>query len=79
MLCLSRVTMKTSSLIFMVVGLFMAANTSEAEDQNDLQKLQGTWKLVSAAQDAKPLPNDKIRQTGIDTRHKHESQIQSYT
>lgn len=56
--------MEMPSLIFTVAGLLIAANTSQA-DQNDLQKLQGTWKLISAAQDGRPLPNDKAKQTTI--------------
>ena len=32
---------------------------------NDLDEMQGTWKLVSAIEDRKALPEDKVKQTTI--------------
>jgi uncharacterized protein (TIGR03067 family) len=32
---------------------------------NDLDGMQGTWKLVSAVEDGKALPEDKVKQTKI--------------
>jgi uncharacterized protein (TIGR03067 family) len=32
---------------------------------NDLDGMQGTWNLVSAMQDGKALPEDKVKQTTI--------------
>ena len=32
---------------------------------NDLDKMQGTWNLVSAMEDGKPLPEDEVKQTTI--------------
>ena len=57
--------MKTPLLMFIAVGLLMPANNAQAGDQQDLEKLQGTWKLVSAAQDGKVLSDDKVKQTTI--------------
>ena len=33
--------------------------------KTDLDRLQGTWNLVAAFQDGKPLPADKVKQTTI--------------
>jgi uncharacterized protein (TIGR03067 family) len=35
---------------------------------NDLDAMQGTWNLVSAMQDGKALPEDKVKQTTIAIR-----------
>jgi len=32
---------------------------------NDLEKMQGTWNLVSAMEDGKALPEDDVKQTTI--------------
>jgi uncharacterized protein (TIGR03067 family) len=59
------ITMKTPLLMFVAAGLVLATTSEQAGDQQDLQKLQGTWKLVSAMQDGKPLPDEKVKQTTI--------------
>jgi uncharacterized protein (TIGR03067 family) len=49
------------------IGLLLAAcgrQQSEAP-KTDLDRFQGTWRLVSAMQDGKALPEDKVKQTTI--------------
>ncbi|MGE5213549.1 MAG: TIGR03067 domain-containing protein [Nitrospirota bacterium] len=61
--------MKTKLLIVAALGLLLAAcNRQEsppAEPKTDLDRLQGTWNLVSATEDGKILPQDKVKQTTI--------------
>ena len=50
------------------VGLLLAACNRQAPapaPKTDLDRLQGTWNLVAAFQDGKPLPADKVKQTTI--------------
>ena len=51
------------------LGLLLAAcNRQEpapAAPKTDLDRFQGTWNLVSAAQDGKALDQDKVKQTTI--------------
>lgn len=64
-----HVTMKTRLLIIATLGLLVAAcNRQEPAapaPKTDLDRLQGTWNLVSAMQDGKALPEDKVKQTTI--------------
>ena len=59
--------MKAQLLIIAALGLlFGACNRQEpAAPKTDLDRLQGTWNLVSAMQDGKALPADKVKQTTI--------------
>lgn len=43
----------------LLLGLF--ANPAVADDKDDLEKLQGTWKLVSLEKDGKKQPEDAIK------------------
>jgi uncharacterized protein (TIGR03067 family) len=47
----------------------VAANPQDPASAKDLEGLQGTWKLVSAMQDGKALPDDKVRETTIVFKH----------
>jgi len=61
--------MKTQLLMIATLGLLLAAcNRQEpapAAPKTDLDRFQGTWNLVSAAQDGKALDQDKVKQTTI--------------
>jgi len=60
--------MKTQFLMIAAVGLLLAAcsrQTPPPAPKTDLDRLQGTWNLVAAFQDGKPLPADKVKQTTI--------------
>ena len=62
--CLSRL------LMIAVLGLLLgAANPQDPASAKDLEGLQGTWKLVSAMQDGKALPDDKVKKTTIVFKH----------
>jgi uncharacterized protein (TIGR03067 family) len=39
--------------------------SQDAASKTDLARMQGTWQLVSAMEDGKPLPDDKVKQTSI--------------
>jgi uncharacterized protein (TIGR03067 family) len=50
------------------LGLLLAGcnrHGSAQAPKTDLDRLQGTWNLVSATQDGKILPKDKVNQTTI--------------
>jgi uncharacterized protein (TIGR03067 family) len=51
------------------LGLLVAACNRQAATpetpKTDLDRFQGTWSLVSAMQDGKALPEDKVKQTTI--------------
>ena len=58
--CLSR--------LLMIAALALLLETTYAQDpasKKDLEELQGTWKLVSAMQDGKALPDAKVKKTTI--------------
>jgi uncharacterized protein (TIGR03067 family) len=60
--------MKIWLLMIMALGLLPAACNRQAPPaapKTDLDRLQGTWNLVAAFQDGKPLPEDKVKQTTI--------------
>jgi uncharacterized protein (TIGR03067 family) len=58
--------MKTQLLMIAALGLLLAACSRQAPaPKTDLDRLQGTWNLVSAMQDGKMLPADKVKQTTI--------------
>ncbi len=62
------VTMKMRLLMIAALGLLLAACNRQAPaptPKTDLDRLQGTWNLVSAMQDGKALPEDKVKQTTI--------------
>lgn len=53
-------------LMIMIAGASLGANNPpDAAAKKDLDALQGTWSLVSAMQDGKALPKDKVEQTTI--------------
>jgi len=57
---------KTQFLMIAAVGQLLAACNRQAPmPKTDLDRLQGTWNLVAAFQDGKPLPADKVKQTTI--------------
>ena len=43
------------SALLLVVGLFAAANGEDEKAQSDHDRIQGTWKTVSAERDGKAL------------------------
>ncbi len=53
--------MRTHALIVMMVGIFIAADAPK----DDLDKLQGTWILVSAVRDGKDVPDDEVSRTKL--------------
>jgi uncharacterized protein (TIGR03067 family) len=61
--------MKTRLPMIAALGLLLAACNRQAsapeKPKTDLERFQGTWSLVSAMQDGKPLPEDKVKQTTI--------------
>jgi uncharacterized protein (TIGR03067 family) len=58
--------MKAQLLMIPAAALLLAAdNPQDPASKKDLEGLQGTWKLVSAMQDGKALPEDKVKQTKI--------------
>jgi uncharacterized protein (TIGR03067 family) len=49
-----------------LVMLMAACNPQQpAAPKTDLDRFQGTWYLVSAMQEGKPLPEDKVKRTTI--------------
>ena len=62
------VTIKIRLLMIAALGLLPASCNRQAPapaPKTDLDRLQGTWNLVSAMQDGKSLPEDKVKQTTI--------------
>jgi uncharacterized protein (TIGR03067 family) len=58
--------MKARLLIIAALGLLLAAcSRQEPAPKTDLDKFQGTWYLVSAMEDGKALPEEKVKQTTI--------------
>ena len=58
--------MKTQFLMIAALELLLAGcNRQAAAPKTDLDRFQGTWNLVSAMQDGKALPKDKVKQTII--------------
>jgi uncharacterized protein (TIGR03067 family) len=58
--------MKGQLLIIAAVGLLLAADKPpEPAAQKDLERLQGTWNLVSAKKDGQPLAAEKVERTTI--------------
>lgn len=53
--------MRTHALIVMMVGIFIAADAPK----DDLDKLEGTWILVSAVRDGKDVPDDEVSRTKL--------------
>jgi len=47
------------------VGLLTANAAQEEPAKQDLEKLQGTWTLISAMQNGKALVQDKVKRTTI--------------
>src|ERR1700687_3904902 len=57
-------------LIIAALALLLgAANAQDPASKKDLEGIQGTWKLVSAMQDGKPLPDDQVKKTTIVFKH----------
>src|SRR5215510_4706982 len=58
--------MKARFLTIAALGLLLgAASPQDPASKKDLEGMQGAWKLVSAMQDGKALPEDKVKQTII--------------
>jgi uncharacterized protein (TIGR03067 family) len=61
--------MKTRLLMIAALGLLLAGCNRQGPaapaPKTDLDRFQGTWNLVSAAQDGKTLDQDKVKQTTI--------------
>ena len=58
--------MKAQLLMIAALGLLLGAdNPQDPASKKDLEGLQGTWKLVSATEDGKALPEDKVKKTTI--------------
>lgn len=58
--------MKARLLMIPAVALLIAADQPpDPLSKKDLHRLQGTWKLVSAMQDGKALPEEKVKKTTI--------------
>jgi uncharacterized protein (TIGR03067 family) len=58
--------MKARLLMIAALGLLLGAdNPQDAASKKDLERMQGTWKLVSAIQDGTALSEDKVKQTTI--------------
>ncbi len=54
-----------------VGGLFVAgceSSKASVSSRTELDKLQGTWQLVSGTVDGRALPDDEVRRTQIVTR-----------
>jgi uncharacterized protein (TIGR03067 family) len=65
-----EVTMKGRLLMIAALGLLLgAASPQDPASAEDLEGLHGTWKLVSATQDGKALPDDKVKKTTIVFKH----------
>ena len=58
--------MRLHTLMALTVGLLVAADAPKDEAaKKDLEKLQGTWALVSAERDGKRLPDAEVKKTKI--------------
>jgi uncharacterized protein (TIGR03067 family) len=58
--------MKIQFMMIAGLGLLLVAcNRQAPEAKTDLERLQGTWNLVSATQGGQVLPQDKVKQTTI--------------
>ena len=60
--------MKARLLMIAALGLLLGACNRQATaktPKTDLDRLRGTWNLVSAIQDGNALPEDKVKQTTI--------------
>jgi uncharacterized protein (TIGR03067 family) len=58
--------MKARLLMIAALGLLLGAdNSQDPTSRKDLERFQGTWKLVSAMKDGKALPEDKVKKTTI--------------
>ncbi|OWK43784.1 TIGR03067 domain-containing protein [Fimbriiglobus ruber] len=58
--------MKLHGLFVGTVGLLLVSANAPADDAaKDLEKLRGTWLLVSAERDGKKLPEDEVKKTKI--------------
>ena len=53
------------SFIFFAVGILIVSCEFPKKGQKDLEKLQGTWQLVSGAVDGKELPDEEVKNTQI--------------
>lgn len=58
--------MNARLLMLAILALVLGADDSaDPASRKDIEGLQGTWKLVSALQDGKALPEDKVKRTRI--------------
>ncbi len=52
--------MPPRALAIFAVGLFLNAGGREGDSKKDLDKFQGTWRLVSAVRDGKHTPPEEL-------------------
>src|SRR5262245_45301934 len=58
--------MKRQALLVLAFGLLIAADVPKGDaTKKELDKLKGTWVLVSAERDGKPLSPDNVKKTRI--------------
>jgi uncharacterized protein (TIGR03067 family) len=57
--------MTIGALLALTAGVFLAADDPEEAARKDLEKLRGTWVLVSAEHDGKKLPAEEVKKTRI--------------
>ncbi len=67
---LGNYNMRNIALLFIIftIGFLIFSSgspTKEQEGKTDLEKLQGTWQLVSGAVDCKELPHEEVKNTKI--------------
>jgi uncharacterized protein (TIGR03067 family) len=55
--------MKQQAVALLVIGLLTSVAVSQA-DQSEMEKLQGTWKVISMEREGKAAPEDVIRVQG---------------
>lgn len=57
--------MRPLGLMVLTVGLLIAADPKDDAAMKDLDKLQGTWILVSAERDGKKMSEEEVKKTKI--------------
>jgi uncharacterized protein (TIGR03067 family) len=57
--------MKAPALMALIAGLLIAADAKEDEAKKDMEKMQGTWLLVSGERDGKKFTDEEIKQAKL--------------
>src|SRR2546421_12449833 len=60
-----RHTMKARALLFVAVGLILAADGSKEDGKKDKEKIQGSWKAVSGEAAAQKMPDERVESIKI--------------